>query len=120
MRRRFLVLVLCLMWAARGMAQVPHSCNNHCHACWSYRNCPSLGCCVDDYCRKCLVICPLRYCGGPDDYCRKTPPCLTNVPHCGGCDDYCRKPFPRLLCPPFSPYLQCGPPEGGCVPSIGH
>ena len=39
-----------------------------------------------------------------------------NCPPTGCCpDDYCRKPLPTLLCPPLSPYLQCGPPNGPCA-----
>jgi hypothetical protein len=76
-------------------------------------NCPSVGCCPDDYCRKPLPCVPVVRCGGPDDYCRKPLPCVPVV-RCGGPDDYCRKPLPCLLCPPWSPYLQCGPPDGSC------
>jgi len=83
------------------------------HWLWT-RNCPPTGCCPDDYCRKPLPIVPLVHCGGHDDYCRKPLPTVPLV-HCGGHDDYCRKPLPTLLCPPLSPYLQCGPPNGPCA-----
>jgi hypothetical protein len=77
------------------------------------RVCPSVGCCPDDYCRKPMpCICPVPRCGSCDDYCRKPMPCLCPVPRCGSCDDYCHKPLPCLLCPPLTPYLQCGPDPG--------
>ena len=86
---------------------------------WCAPVCPSVGCCPDDYCRKPIPCVPPVQCGGPDDYCRKPIPCVPPVP-CGGPDDYCRKSLPCLLCPPASPYLQCGPANGpGCVPGRG-
>ena len=76
--------------------------------------CPPTGCCPNDYVHKPFpTICPIPCCGGPDDYCRKPFPCVPTQ-HYGGPDDYCRKPFPTLLCPPLSPYLQCGPSDGPC------
>jgi hypothetical protein len=75
------------------------------------RTCPSVGCCPDDYDRKAgPALITIPRCGDPDDYCRKPTPCIPAVPRCGGPDDYCRKALPCLLCPPLSPYLQCGTP----------
>ena len=83
---------------------------------WWTRACPSVGCCPDDYVRKPMPpICPLPCHGGPDDYCRKPMPYIRPVPCGGSVDDYCRKPLPCLLCPPLSPYLQCGPSHAACA-----
>jgi hypothetical protein len=83
---------------------------------WWTRACPSIGCCPDDYVRKPMPpICPLPCGGGPDDYCRKPMPYIRPVPCGGSVDDYCRKPLPYLLCPPLSPYLQCGTSHAACV-----
>ena len=80
------------------------------------RECPPLPCCPDDYvCKPQPRICPVRYCGECDDYCVKPMPCIANICRCGSCDDYCAKSLPCLLCPPLTPYLQCGPPEEHCA-----
>lgn len=82
------------------------------------KTCPSIGCCIDDYCRKAFpMILNVSRCGSPDDYCRKIIPCLTDVFGGCGCDDYCRKALPNLLCPPQSPYLRCGPCELNALPA---
>jgi hypothetical protein len=109
-------VVVCMAWAGQAFAQAPCSrCENGSPGCCKWQTCPSVGCCPDDYCRKpCPLINPLSYCGGCDDYCRKPEPCIANISRCGSCDDYCRKPLPCLLCPPQSPYLQCGPSERCC------
>lgn len=78
--------------------------------------CPSVGCCRDDYERKCLTIEPAPRCGGPDDYCRKPIPCIGDIVRVGCPYDYCRKPLPSLLCPPWSPFLSCGPLLNPCAP----
>src|ERR1043166_2082302 len=108
MNWRTFAVVLCLACAGTAMAQSPTR-----STCWPWtscaKTCPSIGGCPDDYCRKpCPVLCPVLRCGAADDYCRKPSPCLTNIASGGACDDYCRKALPSLLCPPCSPYLQCG------------
>ena len=68
---------------------------------------PLLTGCPDDYCRKSMPGVACLPCGQPDDYCRKLLPRIGRLP-CGEPDDYCRKPYPALVCPPVSPFLQCG------------
>lgn len=83
---------------------------------WSTSACPPVGCCPNDYVRKPMpAIGPVPRCGGVDDYCRKPLPCVPTVPRCGMPDDYCRKALPWLLCPPLSPFLQCGPSADCCT-----
>jgi hypothetical protein len=110
-------LLLCLAWAGRVNADGDWGlpCLSWLH--WSHwAVCPSVGCCPDDYVRKPFprLYC-VSHCGGPDDYCRKPFPPAPPLPCHGTPDDYCRKPFPTLLCPPHSPYLQCGPPDASCA-----
>jgi hypothetical protein len=116
---RSISMALCLIWVGQAIAQSPDFKMPHGPAsCAPNNGCPSVGCCPDDYCRNpCPAICSIPRCGGPDDYCRKPQPCLTAIPRCGGCDDYCRKPLPTLLCPPWSPFLQCGPSDRQCAPA---
>jgi hypothetical protein len=111
-------MMICLTWAGHVVADPPVvTSHSSCHWFQYKPVCPSVGCCPDDYVRKPLPwLSPIACCGGPDDYCRKPFPTNLGVPTCGGPDDYCRKPLPRLLCPPWSPYLRCGPPEAGCLP----
>ena len=53
-----------------------------------------------------------RRCWCPDDYCRKTLPCVP--PNAKGCvDDYCPKTCPLLLDRLCEPWYTCGPPWGG-------
>lgn len=110
---RTLTLALCLVCLGQAAAQ------SHGPRSWFggwWKTCPSIGCCPDDYDRKpCPTLIPLPPCNGPDNYCRKIMPWLSDIPHCGSPDDYCRKSIPSLLCPPFSPHLQCGP-VGSCMP----
>jgi hypothetical protein len=111
MWQRLFTIILCVVWAGPGMTQSPAR-QHSWLTCWTNgtKTCPSVGCCPDDYCGKpCPVIADVSRCGGPNDYCRKPMPCLADIFRCGGCDDYCRKPLPSLLCPPCSPFLQCGP-----------
>src|SRR5438105_10690438 len=114
---RILNLLLCLACVGHAAAQTPHS-KDSCNAfCTRINGCPKLDCCPDDYCHKsCPTIIPVPRCGGPDDYCRKAAPCIPDLTRCCGPDDYCRKSLPCLLCPPLSPYLQCGPPRADCLP----
>jgi hypothetical protein len=110
-------LLLCLAWADHVNAQPQAQPRRPCWHDWCNWAplCPPVGCCPDDYVRKPFPsLCPTPCCGGPDDYCRKPLPCVPAVPCCGGPDDYCRKPLPCLLCPPITPYLQCGPADGSC------
>lgn len=66
---------------------------------WCEGCCQPICCCPDDYCRKSIPCVPcLR---GPwccDDYCHKSLPCLPCTPLGRCCDDYCEKPCPA--CPP--------------------
>jgi hypothetical protein len=114
MKARWCVgLVLGLACIGRIQADPPDAAPRHFSLRWW--TCPCIGHCPDDYVRKPFpAICPISPCGTTDDYCRKPFPCNLAIPHCGGPDDYCRKPLPCLLCPPLSPYLQCGPPDDGC------
>ena len=117
--RWFLGVVLSLACAGTLHAEPPTTSNWWCGlGKWTWtQNCPSTGCCPDEYMRKPFPsICPVCYCGGPDDYCRKPLPCVPALPYCGGPDDYCCKPMPCLLCPPLTPWLQCGPADGSCSP----
>jgi hypothetical protein len=110
MKLRYCIGVLgCLVLAGYVGADPPHPFWRG----WCAPLCPSTGCCPDDYVRKPLPCVPVIRCGGPDDYCRKPLPCVPVI-RCGGPDDYCRKPLPCLLCPPLTPYLQCGPSDGSC------
>lgn len=110
MARCLITLLLGLAWASPTLAQAPHG--HRLGGLYNWRVCPPVGCCPDDYCKKVSPLIPcLPRCGSCDDYCRKSMPCLTDVGRCGTCDDYCRKGLPCLLCPPWSPYLQCGPPD---------
>jgi hypothetical protein len=70
-------------------------------ACW----------CPDDYCRKTLPCVPPNVRGCGDDYCRKT---LPVVPcNARGCtDDYCPKTCPLFLGSLCQPWYTCGPPQG--------
>ena len=104
---------VCLTWAGFVAADPPMATPRPFWQCWLYRPlCPPVGCCPDDYARKPYPsIYQVGHCGGVDDYCRKPIPSVP-LTHCGGPDDYCRKPLPTLLCPPPSPYLQCGGCEG--------
>src|SRR5262245_4973331 len=107
MRCRLLILIVSLTCTGMAAADPPKWTKASC--------CPNLGCCPDDYCKKpCPSICPVPCCGGPCDYCRKPFPYIAEVGRCGGPNDYCRKPMPCLLCPPTSPYLQCGTSDTGC------
>ena len=109
-------LLVCLLVADHAAAQHPPAPRHPWHGIWSMLNgCPPLGCCPDDYCRKPMPAAPPRDCGGADDYCRKPMPCISSIPRSCICDDYCRKPLPTMLCPPLTPYLQCGPQ---CAPSM--
>lgn len=119
---RSLTWALCLIWVGPALAQHPVAGGHRLGCSKPPHRCPSIGCCPDDYVRKpCPLIQPLCYCGAVDDFCRKAAPCISNLRYCGDCDDYCRKPLPCLLCPPLSPYLQCGScspcgaPDAGCA-----
>src|SRR6516164_3072689 len=116
MRIRFCIgLLLGIACVGHVAADPPTAAPRHFWQHWWTQACPPVGCCPDDYVRKPMPpICPLPCGGGPDDYCRKPMPCVPPLPH-GGPDDYCRKPLPCLLCPPLSPYLQCGPSHGACA-----
>jgi hypothetical protein len=83
-------------------------------------------CCPDDYCCKtppCITL-PAT-CGGCNDYCCKKPPCITLPATCGGCDDYACKTPPCIRLPGCYPsYYRCPPPlckpaEPGCAASCG-
>ena len=114
MKSRYIgILLLGLMLVGSAVADGPRP---FWQSLWNRGSvCPPTGCCPNDYVHKPIPsICPLPRCGGPDDYCRKPMPCVPNLPRCGGPDDYCRKAMPCLLCPPISPYLQCGSPEDQC------
>jgi hypothetical protein len=110
-------LVLCMAWAGYANADPPDGTPHpFWHGGWNWGQvCPSVGCCPDDYVPKPFpLLRPLPCGGGPDDYCRKPLPCVPAVPCGGSPDDYCRKPLPHLLCPPLTPYLQCGSSDGSC------
>jgi hypothetical protein len=113
----WLGLTLCLACSGQVGADLPAG-NVQPHSHWvrnGARTCPPVGACPNDYVRKPFPsILPIPRCGTTDDYCRKPLPSVPAVPRCGGPNDYCRKPLPNLLCPPLSPYLQCGPTDGSC------
>ena len=114
------VLLLCLLCAAYISADPP---GTEPDPYWRPRlfsgaTCPRLGCCPNDYVHKPFpAIVPISHCGGVNDYDRKPLPHAPPLFRCGGPNDYCRKPLPYLLCPPFSPFLQCGPSIGSCPAS---
>jgi hypothetical protein len=122
MRRYGIGLVLGLAWITSAAADPPVQSPPCWHGWWQHsKACPPIGCCPDDYHRKPFPLITSIPCGGgPDDYCRKPFPVIAPVKYCGRLDDYCRKPFPCLLCPPPSPYLQCGPAAGPCPAGAGH
>ena len=116
-KRWCLGIALCCACAAHICADPPDgTLDPHVHGWrpWA-RICPSVGCCPDDYVHKPLPPnLGIPRCGTADDYHRKPLPPAPPVPRCDGPNDYCRKLLPYLLCPPVSPYLQCGPSNGKC------
>jgi hypothetical protein len=80
---------------------------------WQARQCCY---CPDDYCKKTLpcVQCPEKGC--VDDYCKKTLPCV-QCPEKGCVDDYCKKTCPLFLWDTCTPGYTCGP---GCQSQPKH
>ena len=73
---------------------------------WRWRRCW----CPDDYCRKTLPCVPPNAKGCVDDYCPKTLPCVP--PNAKGCvDDYCPTKCPLFLGGLCEPWYTCGPPR---------
>ncbi|HMF17977.1 MAG TPA: hypothetical protein VKE98_12260 [Gemmataceae bacterium] len=109
-KRYFVGFMLCFVLAGFATADpADGSSRSFWHCVFWESLCPPTGCCPDDYVIKPFpAIHRVPCCGSEDDYCIKPFPCVPTQ-HCGGPDDYCPKPFPTLLCPPHSPYLQCGP-----------
>lgn len=110
-------LALCLAWTGYVHADPPDGTPHPFWHNWWHCGpvCPPVACCPDDYVHKPFpLLCPLPCGGGQDDYCRNPFPFVPAVPCCGSPDDYCRKPVPSLLCPPLTPYLQCGSSDGPC------
>jgi hypothetical protein len=104
-------VALFLMCAAAGQADEPRPLTDGCHWTfpglredWAHRQCW----CPDDYCRKSLPCVPANEKGCVDDYCRKSIPCVPANPK--GCvDDFCRKTCPIFLGSLCEPWYRCGP-----------
>ncbi len=76
---------------------------------WKSRDCW----CPDDYARKSLPCVAPNAKGSVDDYCRKPMPCVG--PDAKGCiDDYCRKDCPITIFPIVESWHRCpvGPDTG--------
>lgn len=75
---------------------------------WSQRSCW----CPDDYDRKTLPCVSPNAKGCVDDYNFKPMPCVS--PNAKGCvDDYCPKTCPLFLHKPTEPWYSCGTPPAG-------
>jgi hypothetical protein len=110
MRPWLCLVALLVVSASAARAEEPWVLFDGCH--WAFpKPCgqgrPNCCWCPDDYCRKTLPCVPPNAKGCVDDYCRKSLPCVP--PNARGCvDDYCPKTCPIFLGKLCEPWYTCG------------